>query len=113
DRRAWRTTTSCLGHPVEHGGSYAILDVVAAEEIFQIIRDDFRNLVSDSPVAGRDVGSEDRSLERARGIPDRKRFQRIGDVESAAKPLAPYFPGQSREINQASAGDIDDDRAIW
>ena len=68
--------------------------------------------MADSAIAGRDMRRDDRARQSAQGVADGQRFQRIGDIERTAKPLASHFFRQCREVDQASAGDVDHDCAV-
>src|SRR5262249_20118697 len=101
-----------LGHPVEHVGCHAVAYRAATEESLEIVDDHVGNLVTHLAIRCCNVGRQNRTRQLAQRMADGQRFQRVGDVESAAQALALDFTRKRVEIDQAAAGDVDDNRIV-
>src|SRR5689334_17364172 len=79
-------TKFSLCHPVEHRRGDPVLHWLALKESFQIVEYYVRNLLAHLASTAGDVRSHDCSLHVSQRMADGERFQRIRDVDGAAKP---------------------------
>ena len=100
------------GHPVEHGGGDAVTDAAPSEKALQIVQDDLRNVMPHLPICGGDVRRDDRPWQAAQGVIGGQRFERVRHIESATESSTAYFPGQSFQIDEAAACDVDNGGAV-
>src|SRR5438128_2693587 len=109
---ALRTRFSFLSHPVEHRGGNAIRNLVAHEELLEIVQCHSRDFLPHMAPAAGNVGRDNRTWNGSQRIVHSERLHGIGYIEGAAQTSRAHFFPQGVEVDQASTSDVNDGRSV-